>query len=213
MLKLFYSPGACSMSCHIALEEVGVAYEAIEINTKQGSNLRAEYLKINPLAKVPALEIDGDILTEAAAILAYIADSYPDKNLLPRPGTLARARAQEWLNFLSSTVHIAFRPVFRPERMVEAQSCVEDLRRTGVAAVVKALEQANARLIGKKYALGDNFSLCDGYLLVFFLWSRREQLAPLMPTLSALRATALRVLEREAVQAVIRAEGIQLPPL
>src|SRR6266403_4975143 len=99
MHKLFYSPLACSLSCHIALEEAGLPYEAVEVNTKQQANLTQSYRKINPLGKVPALAIEGRILTEAAAILSYIADRVPEKELLPPAGTLKRAIAHEWLNF------------------------------------------------------------------------------------------------------------------
>src|SRR5258707_11561653 len=104
VLTLFYSPFACSLSC----QESGLAYTLAEVNTSRVENRSAAYLAINPLGKVPALAFDGQVLTEAAAILGYIADLVPDKALLPAPRTVARARAQEWLNFLSSTVHIAF---------------------------------------------------------------------------------------------------------
>ena len=139
MLNLYYSPLACSLSCHIALEEAGIPYETTEINTKTHANLADSYRAINPLGKVPALAIEGRVLTEAAAILSFIADQVPDKSLLPTAGTAARALAHEWLNFLSSTVHIAFRPVFRPERLVEDQGCIEGLRRVGYVRAARAI--------------------------------------------------------------------------
>src|SRR5258708_16308910 len=114
MLKLFYSPMACSLSCHVALEESGLRYETVEINTKTQANLTESYTAINPLGKVPALAIEGRILTEAAAILSYIADRVPEKELLPPAGTLKRAIPQEWLNFLPTPVHIVLRPAFCP---------------------------------------------------------------------------------------------------
>jgi glutathione S-transferase len=211
MLKLFYSPMACSLSCHIALEESGLPYELEEINTKTKANLTDSYRAINPLGKVPALSVDGRILTEAAAIMSYIADQVPEKSLLPQAGTMARAAAHEWLNFLSSTVHIAFRPVFRPERLVEDAGCIDGVRRVGVAAVVEALKQADAKLSKSTYALGDTFSVCDGYLLVFYLWSKRDPLNDLMPAFPALRANALNVLARPSVQAAMKGEGLAVP--
>jgi glutathione S-transferase len=211
MIKLFYSPMACSLSCHIALEEAGIVYETAEINTKTQANLSQSYLTINPLGKVPALAIEGRVLTEAAAILSYIADRVPEKELLPKAGSVARAHAHEWLNFLSSTVHIAFRPVFRPERLADGEGCVDSVRRKGVAGVVDALKHAEAKLGSRSYTLGETFSLCDGYLLVFYLWSRRAPLADLVPDLPALRATAQRVLARSAVQAAMKAEGLSIP--
>jgi glutathione S-transferase len=211
VLTLFYSPFACSLSCHIALEESGLAYTLAEVNTSRGDNRSAAYLAINPLGKVPALAFDGQVLTEAAAILGYIADLLPDKALLPAPRTVARARAQEWLNFLSSTVHIAFRPVLRPERMVTNAGCVDDIRRIGISNVIDALQEANRRLSGRPVALGDRFSLCDGYLPVFYLWSRRDLLRAHMPPLPALRATARRALDRPSVQEAFRKEGLSAP--
>jgi glutathione S-transferase len=210
MLKLFYSPLACSLSCHIALEEAGLPYETVEINTKTQANLTESYLAVNPLGKVPALAIDGHVLTEAAAILSYIADLVPEKQLLPRAGGLTRAVAHEWLNFLSSTVHIAFRPVFRPERLADVDACVDAVRRKGVDGVIDALKHADAKLGRAPYTLGETFSLCDAYLLVFYLWSRRAALADLVPDLPALRATAQRVLSRSAVQAAMKAEGLPI---
>jgi glutathione S-transferase len=213
MLRLFYSPLACSLSCHIALEEAGLPYEAVEINTKTGANLSDRYRAVNPLGKVPALEIDKRVLTEAAAIMSYVADQAPDKQLLPKAGTVMRAVAHEWLNFLSSTVHIAFRPVFRPERFAEDPTCIDAIRRTGISGVAAALKHADAKLGTAKYSLGDAFSLCDGYLLVFYLWSKREPLAGSIPEFPALRATAARVLTRSAVQSAMKAEGLSIPAL
>jgi len=214
MLNLYYSPLACSLSCHIALEEAGIPYETTEINTKTQANLTDSYRAINPLGKVPALAIEGRVLTEAAAILSFIADQVPDKPLLPAAGTAARALAHEWLNFLSSTVHIAFRPVFRPERMVEDRGCIEGLRRVGIKGVTEALRQAEAKVGKGPYALGHTFSLCDGYLLVFYLWSKRDPFnSDNMPDFPALRSNAKKVLARPAVQRAMTAEGLQIPSL
>ena len=210
-LKLYYSPLACSMSCHIALEESGLRYETMEINTKALANLTPSYRTVNPLGKVPALAIDGRVLTEAAAILSYVADLVPAKCLLPPAGSMARAFAHEWLNFLSSTVHIAFRPVFRPERMIEDASCIDGIRRVGVAQVFEVLKHANAKLGAGPYTLGETFSLCDAYLLVFYLWTKRAHFGLEMPPFPGLRTMARLVLARPAVQAVMKAEGLAIP--
>src|SRR5260370_41968341 len=103
VLTLFYSPFACSLSCHIALEESGLAYTLAEVNTSRVENRSAAYLAINPLGKVPALAFDGQVLTEAAAILGYIADLVPDKALLPAPLTVARARAHDCVSSSTTT--------------------------------------------------------------------------------------------------------------
>jgi glutathione S-transferase len=210
-LTLYYSPLACSLSCHIALEESGLRYDTIEINTKVQANLTPSYRRVNSLGKVPALAIDGSILTEAPAILSYVADLVPAKSLLPPAGSMARAFAHEWLNFLSSTVHIAFRPVFRPERMVEDAGCIDGLRRVGVSQVFEVLKHADAKLGRGPFTLGESFSLCDGYLLVFYLWSKRAHFGWEMPPFPALQAMARLVLMRPAVQAVFNAEGLVIP--
>src|SRR5258708_39633848 len=111
----------------------------LKITTKRKPIYTWTKAAVNPLGKVPALAINGRVLTEAAAILSYIADRVPEKELLPPAGTLKRAIAHEWLNFLSSTVHIAFRPVFRPERLAESDGCGNSVRRFGVNGVGEAL--------------------------------------------------------------------------
>jgi glutathione S-transferase len=212
-LQLYYSPMACSLSCHIALEESGLRYDTVEINTKAQVNLTPYYRSINRLGKVPALAIEGGILTESAAILSYIADLVPGKGLLPPAGSRARAFAHEWLNFLSSTVHTAFRPVFRPERLIDDTSCLDGLRRMGVAQVIEVLKHADAKCGAGPYTLGETFSLCDGYLLVFYLWSKRPQFASDVPRFPALHAMARLVLMRPAVQLVMKAEGVPIPSI
>ena len=110
---LFYSPGACSLSCHIALEESGLPYERRRFHATKGGTESPEYRAINPRGRVPALRLsDGSILTEAAAILGFVADQVPEKELLPAHGTLDYARAREWMGFLASSVHPAIRSVF-----------------------------------------------------------------------------------------------------
>ena len=114
-LKLFFSPRACSLACHIALEESGLPFTAQAVKIREGQHKTGEYLRVNPWGKIPAMLIDGEVLTEAHAILSYIGDLAPaDKNLIPRDDPLLRAHAHEWMNFLSGSVHIAFRPLFRP---------------------------------------------------------------------------------------------------
>jgi glutathione S-transferase len=144
--------------------------------------------------------------------LSFIADQVPEKCLLPKAGTIARAVAHEWLNFLSSTVHIAFRPVFRPERIAEDAGCIDGLRRVGIKAVAEALLQADAKVGRGPYTLGSSFSLCDSYLLVFLLWSRREPFNSAdIPECPALRAIARQALARPSVQRAMISEGLQIP--
>src|SRR3546814_3409512 len=122
-----------------------------------------EYRKKNPWARVPALQIDDQILTENIAILSYIAGLVPQKQLLPDTG-LARARALEWLALLSSTVHVAFRPIFRPNRLAESAQAQQDVAATGLIALRNVLALLAERLGEGHYTLGNQFSLCDLYL-------------------------------------------------
>src|SRR3546814_1683530 len=119
-----------------------------------------EYRKKNPWARVPALQIDDQILTENIAILSYIAGLVPQKQLLPDTG-LARARALEWLALLSSTVHVAFRPIFRPNRLAESAQAQQDVAATGLIALRNVLALLDERLGEGPYTLGNQFSLCD----------------------------------------------------
>lgn len=107
----YYSPGSCSRASRIALEECGLAYDEVLIDVRAGAQATPDYQAINPWGRVPALAIDGVVLTENSAILSHLADRSPDRGLLPAPGTIDRARAAEWLSLLSSTVHVAFRPI------------------------------------------------------------------------------------------------------
>jgi glutathione S-transferase len=206
-LRLFYSPGACSLAAHVALEESGLSYTTTRIDVRGGENLKLEYLRINPLGKVPALEVSGEILTEGAAILAYVADQVQRLGLLPEPGSFARARAQEWLNFLASTVHVAYRAIFRPERIAGSDpGTINMVRQVGGRAVAEAMLEIERRIDGTPFVLGNTYSLCDAYAYVFWRWSQREAAAPFVPALPKLASLAERVEARPAVKAVLRRE-------
>src|SRR5258705_1676678 len=113
-MKLYFSNGSCSLASHIALEEAGVKFEGQRLNLKEGEQNKPEFLKTNPKHKVPTIVLDdGTVLTENPAIISYVADTHPEANLLAKPGELARAKAQEWLAWCSSTPHSSFGPLFR----------------------------------------------------------------------------------------------------
>ena len=200
-MKLYYSPGACSLSPHIALEESGLPYEAIRAPTKtkvlpDGS----DYRLVNPLGYVPYLVLDdGTGLREGPAIVQYIADQAPDKQLAPPNGTVARYQLQSWLNFIGTEVHKNFGPLFNP-------NMPEEVRQMYVANLGNRLKWVDGELADKPYLMGQQFTVADGYLFVVTNWA-----APLkvdlsaMPNLLALRA---RVAARPAVQRAMQAEGL-----
>ena len=161
MLTLYFSNGSCSLASHITLEEAGARFEAQRIDLRAGEQKKPEYLAINPKGKVPALAVDGAVITENPAIMSYVADTHPQAKLLAAPGELARAKAQEWLAWCSSTVHIAFGPLFRNKDDEAQKKTVQTL-----------LDQYNEWLAGP-FVLGEQFSVADSYTLVFTLWGKK----------------------------------------
>ena len=200
-MKLYYSPGACSLSPHIALEEAGLPYEAVLAPTKtkqlpDGS----DYRKINPLGYVPYLVLDdGTGLPEGPAIVQYIADQAPAKRLAPPNGSLARYRLQSWLNFIGTELHKGFGPLFNPASPDEVKAAAKERLAT-------RLKWVDEQLAGKTWLMGDDFGVADGYLFTVTNWAKPMQidLSP-YPNLEAWRA---RVAARPAVQAAMKAEGL-----
>ncbi|MFC6281276.1 MULTISPECIES: glutathione S-transferase N-terminal domain-containing protein [Polaromonas] len=206
-LTLYYSPKACSLAPHIVLEESGLRYSARSVNIRAGEHRGADYLLLNPSGTVPSLAIGEQILTESQALLTYLADLVPERELLPRPGTLARARAHEWMNFISSSLHPAYRAVFRPQSYGgDSPEAVESVRVRGQERLLHALKTVEQRLSGNIYALGNAFSAVDAYLFVFYLWSFDERLGCEMPERSRYRALAHLVWQRNSVRKVVARE-------
>lgn len=200
-MKLYYSPGACSLSPHIVLREAGLDFEPVK------TDLRAhqlqdgtDYYGISPKGYVPLLELDnGERLTEGPAIVQYIADQVPEKNLAPANGTMARYRLQEWLNFLSAEVHKGFGTLFAPGMPDEAKTIAKT--RAG-----KRLEWVDQQLEGKDYLLGGSFSVADAYLFTVASWAPHVGLD--LSAMKNLQAFQARMAARPAVQAALKAEGL-----
>lgn len=211
MLTLYINPGSCSLASHIALEESGLAYRTERVALAEGRNLEPGYLARNPWGRVPALDLGGEVLTENVAILSHVADLAPGRRLLPPNGTLERARAIEFMATLSSTVHVAFRPIFRPERLASGEEGRRDVTDTGLAALASTLAKLDASLEGRRHSVGDAFTLCDAYLLVFALWTRRPALAGRLPRFARIDAIAGSTAERPAARTALAAEGLAPP--
>lgn len=206
-LTLFTSPRACSGACHIALEESGLDYDIELVKIREGQHLTEEYLRINPWGKIPALRIDDEVLTEAQAILSYIGDTSAN-NLLPRNDALARARAHEWMNFLTATVHIAFRPLFKPQYLIGDENLYPKLREVGIPNLKNTLLEVDRRLENRDWALGDSYSVVDPYLLVFWIWSQRDDVVPHVADMPNWRAHAERIFNRPATWRCLNIEGV-----
>lgn len=207
-LTLYSSPRACSLACHVALEEAGLLFEVKMVYIRRGEHLEESYLAVNPWGKIPALRVGDEVLTETQAILSYVADAAPQRQLLPQGDALARARAHEWLNFLSSTVHIAFRPLFRPGLLVADEALFPSVRDAGLARLRDTLLEVERRLAGRPWALGDEFSVVDAYLLVFHIWSQRADVLPHVADMPSWMAHRERMHARPATQRALDREGI-----
>jgi glutathione S-transferase len=200
-MKLYYSPGACSLSPHIALREAGLAFEPVLASTKSHKlQDGTDYYGINPLGYVPMLELDdGTRLREGPAIVQYIADQAPTKNLAPANGTLPRYRLQEWLTFIGTEVHKQFSPLFNP-------AMPEDVKKMQRDKLASRFQWLDGELKDKQYLMGDSFSVADGYLFTVTNWAKPMNIdLEAYPNLTAYRA---RVAARPAVQEAMKAEGL-----
>ena len=158
-MKLYYSPGACSLSPHIVLCELGLAHELEKVDLRSHTTADGgDYYAINPKGYVPALRLDdGQLLTEGPAIVQYLADLKPAAGLLPPAGTLERARVQEWLAFIGTEIHKNFSPLFRPDTSADWKAAAR-------ATLERRLAFVDQALTGRDYLLGSLFSVADAYL-------------------------------------------------
>lgn len=201
-MKLYYSPGACSLSPHIALREAGLAFEPVLASTKSHKlQDGTDYYGINPLGYVPMLELDdGTRLREGPAIVQYIADLVPTKNLAPANGTLPRYRLQEWLTFIGTEVHKQFSPLFNPAMPEEVKKMQRD-------KLASRFQWIDSELKDKQYLMGDNFSVADGYLFTVTNWAKPMNID--LASYANLTAYRERVAARPAVQEAMKAEGLK----
>ena len=204
-MKLYYSPGACSLVAHIALAEAGADYELERIVLAEGHHLRPEFLAINPHARVPALASDGQVITENGAILNYVADLFGGDGSVPRGSALETARCNELLGWFASSVHIGFAGVWRAERFTEDKAAWPAIQIGGRTAVERYFGEIDA-LCGPGWIAGDRFTAADSYVAVFYRWGRRIELD--LSAFSNMAALVARVIERPAVARAIADEGL-----
>jgi len=200
-MKLYYSPGACSLSPHIVLLESGLAFEPVLASTKTHKLLDGtDYYTINPKGYVPLLELDnGERLSEGPAIVQYIADQVPDKKLAPPAGTMERYRLQEWLNFITSELHKGIGGVFNPAMPEEAKVLMR-------AKALDRLKYVDAQLEGKQYLMGNAFTVPDAYLFTVTSWTKHTGID--ISALKNLGAFMTRMAARPAVHEAMKAEGL-----
>ena len=197
-MKLYYAPGACSLSPHIVAEEAGVALALAQVDLKaHKTEDGGDYLAINPKGSVPALVLDdGALLTEGPAIVQYIADRNPASGLAPACGTLERYRLQEWLTFINGEIHKTFGPLFH--------GASGDARRQTIETIEKRFAFVEKTLATRPFLLGGAFTAADAYFFVMLTWAKKMHIA-LSPSLSAWFD---KVAARPKVHAAMAAEGL-----
>ncbi|MEA3036315.1 MAG: glutathione S-transferase [Sphingomonadales bacterium] len=200
-MKLYYAPAACSQAPHIAAREAGLPIELVKVEFPSKTTADGESLyDVNPKGAVPALKLDsGDVLTENAVILQYIADQAPDSGLALPPGGIERYRLLEWLNFIATELHKGFGPLWNP-------ATPEEYKATTREALGKKFDYLEAQIGDGPYILGDNFSILDAYAFAVLNWTRIHKID--INRWPGLAAYLARVAERPAVQETLRAEGL-----
>jgi glutathione S-transferase len=198
-MKLYFSPGACSLSPHIALHEAGLKHDVVKVDLRAKTTASGEdYTQINPKGSVPALQLDdGSVLTEGPAIVQYIADLAAEKKLAPANGSVDRYRLQEWLNFISTDLHKSFGPLFQPALTDETKQFFKD-------RIAKYFGFVDKRLAGQDYLMGSDFTVADGYLFVMLTWAERMKIDT--SAFKNLEAFKARVAARPAVKDAIAME-------
>jgi glutathione S-transferase len=199
-MKLYYSPGACSQAPHIILHEIGIHHDAakVDLKSKMVEDGRS-YLQVNPKGSVPALELDnGEVLTENAVILQYLADRSGSTDVLPPLGDFRRYRTLEWLNFMATELHKGFAPLFRSDAGDETKQFARDL-------VSARLDHVDRELGEGPFLAGDTLTLADAYLFVITGWAEKQFGLDKWPNLAAIRQ---RMLQRPSVRHVLRFEGL-----
>jgi glutathione S-transferase len=200
-MKLYYSPGACSLSPHIALMEAGLPYDLVKVDIRAKKLENGDdYLKINPKGQVPALGLDnGEVMTEGPVIVQMIADLAAGKNLAPANGSQERYRLQEWLNFITTELHKNFGPLFAPALADDAKAFFKD-------RVLGKFKYLDGALAGHDYLMGKQFTVADGYLFTILRWADAMKMD--ISDLANLTAYKARVAARPNVQAALTKEGL-----
>ena len=198
-MKLYFSPGACSLSPHIVLRELGIPFDLERVDTKaQKTASGADFTAINPKRYVPTLQLDGgEVLTEGAVIVQYLADRKPEAHLAPPQGSMERYRLQEWLNYIATEVHKSYSPLFRaPE---EQRPPLRD-------AMVPKFDYLARQLEKRPFLMGERFTVADAYLFTVLNWSKRVGID--LGRWAEVVAYVQRVSARPAVRAAMETEGI-----
>ncbi len=200
-MKLYYTPGTCSLAPHIVLEETKTPFTAVKIDLRtKKANDGSDFLKVNPNGYVPALMLDdGTVLTEASVLVQYIADKAGATNLAPANGTVARYQLMSWLNFVATEVHKGFSPLFHPKMPAEGKAVATE-------RLIDRIKFLDGHLAKSAYITGNSFTLPDAYLFTVLQWTYglKIDLSPFPHIVAYLE----KIRARPAVEAAMRAEGL-----
>jgi len=202
-MKLYYAPGACSLSPHIVLREAGLPFELerVDLYSKK-TEKGADYYKINPKGLVPTVTLDtGETLTEGPAIVQYLADRKPESGLVPPAGSMERYRQQEWLNYVTSELHKTFSPLFSDKTPEAFREMVKD-------KLAKQFDYLNQRFATHQFLAGSKFTAADAYAFTVINWSRAPQVAIDLARWPNLAAYMDRIAARPKVKEAMKAEGL-----
>lgn len=205
-MKFYFFPGACSMSCHIALEEAKMPFDLVYVGQKADEAVKKSFLNVNPLGMVPALELDDKkILTQNIAILEYIADKNPQAGLLEKPGTEERAETMRWLSMVAADLHTSFVPLFRMERISSDPEAQKHIKEWAYKNIDKYLTALDGRLQKSQFLSSSGFSIADCYLYTVYQWTKPVG----FPTekYAALNKYSAMIAERPSVKAVKEREN------
>jgi len=203
MFKLYYAPGTCALASHIALQEAGADYRAERLNFKANQQRSPEYLEINPKGRVPSLVTDQGVLTETPAILAYIAQIFPQANLAPSD-PFAFAQAQSFNNYLCATVHVAHAHKLRGARWASEEASFADMKRKVAENMSACFALIENGMLKGPWVMGEQYTICDPYLFTIGLWLEGDAVD--MKTLPKVMAHRKRMSERPAVLKVLAVE-------
>jgi len=200
-MKLYYSPGACSLAPHIVLREAGHAFDLVKVDIPNKKTEHGDdYWKINPKGYVPALVLDsGEVLTEVGVVCQYLADQKPETGLAPKFGTMERYHLMEWLNFVATEVHKQIGALFNPKMTPE-------MKEVQLGVIERRLNALEKMLDGKDYLMGERFSVADAYLFTVLNWSRIHKID--MAKWPKIQAFMARVADRPRVKEAMKAEGL-----
>jgi glutathione S-transferase len=204
MLKLYYAPNTCALATHIALEEVGADYTTVRLSFAANEQRGADYLAINPKARVPALATERGVLTETPAMLAFVAQSFPQAGLAPLADPYAFAQVQAFNSYLCSTVHVAHAHRMRGYRWADDEAAIAAMQRAVPRSVGACFELIEQTMLKGPWVMGETYTLCDPYLFTLAQWLEGDGVDP--TSIPAVMAHRQRVSERAAVRRAVAAE-------